>query len=650
MSIDDRRGPRWRIIMRAGDDYGLSLLPVDGSGNPVIVSSATATVWRNRTLVTTLGTAVDPLTGEITVTFTDTASAALGPGQYRWELKVVYQSAVQQWLTDDLILVSPGSPRQTPALQSATLSVGENVSATLEVLTVGAQGPAGPAGPAGPPGPQGVPGVPGAAATVAVGTTSTLAPGSSATVANSGTSSAAVFDFGIPEGQQGAPGTPGAAATVAVGTTSTLSPGSPATVTNSGTSSAAVFDFGIPEGLQGATGPTGPTGPPGVVAASAPITYDSGTQTVGIDPTGYVASVNGQAGAASLAFDDLTDVDAPTPGTDDLVTFDGNDYVTTDAPTVDLVAFDVAAAETVGVGEVAWNDTDGTLDVGMKGGNVRQQVGMEQFIRAKHDTNGGITRGTVYYLTGATGGVKTVLPAQADAAATCKTTIGVGAETITGGGQALITTFGLLRGLPDALFTNVTEGTVVYLSAATPGAFTSTPPTPPDHRVIVGFCVRKQSNNNELFVSVKTGLDLNELCDVEAPSPTAGQVIAWDTVDARWESKSLTSSDVSATPLRLTLNDRIASYVLAASDEQRLVRMNVASGNTLTVPPASSVTWAVGTQIHVTQQGAGQTTLTPGLGVTINGTPGLKLRAQHSTATLIYVGSDVWLAVGDLAA
>lgn len=149
MTIDDRRGPRWRIFMRAGDDYGLSLLPVDSAGVPVVVTSASATVWRNRDLVTTLGTAVDGVTGEITVTFTAADSLALGPGRYRWELKVEVGGSTQQWLTDDLILTSPGSPRQTPALQSATLSVGENVSATLQVLTTGVPGPPGPQGPPG---------------------------------------------------------------------------------------------------------------------------------------------------------------------------------------------------------------------------------------------------------------------------------------------------------------------------------------------------------------------------------------------------------------------------------------------------------------------------------------------------------------------
>lgn len=58
----------------------------------------------------------------------------------------------------------------------------------------------------------------------------------------------------------GTPGAQGDAATIAVGTTTTLAPGSSATVANVGTSSAAVFNFGIPAGQTGATGPGVPIG------------------------------------------------------------------------------------------------------------------------------------------------------------------------------------------------------------------------------------------------------------------------------------------------------------------------------------------------------------------------------------------------------
>lgn len=66
-----------------------------------------------------------------------------------------------------------------------------------------------------------------------------------------------------PTGASGSQGIQGAAATIAAGTATGLSVGSSPTVTNSGSSSVAVFNFGIPVGATGATGATGPTGPTG---------------------------------------------------------------------------------------------------------------------------------------------------------------------------------------------------------------------------------------------------------------------------------------------------------------------------------------------------------------------------------------------------
>lgn len=103
-------------------------------------------------------------------------------------------------------------------------------------------------------------------------------------------------------GPQGPQGNPGAAATVNAGTTTTGAAGSFASVVNAGTTSAAVFNFTIPrgdkgeqgiQGIKGDTGETGPQGPKGdtgdtgVVAATAPLAYNSGTKTVSIDLSAY---------------------------------------------------------------------------------------------------------------------------------------------------------------------------------------------------------------------------------------------------------------------------------------------------------------------------------------------------------------------------
>lgn len=100
----------------------------------------------------------------------------------------------------------------------------------------------------------------------------------------------------------------------------------------------------------------------------------------------------------------------------------------------------------------------------------------------------------------------------------------------------------------------------------------------------------------------------------------------------------------------VSTNAQTASYTLVLADKNKIVEMNVASANNLTVPLNSSVAYPVGSQINILQTGAGQTTIVATGGVTINGTPGLKLRAQWSYVTLIKRATDTWVAVGDLSA
>ena len=71
----------------------------------------------------------------------------------------------------------------------------------------GPTGPTGDTGPQGAVGPQGAQGISGDAATVTVGTVTTGTPGTQVVVNNSGTSSAAILDFTIPQGAAGANGT-----------------------------------------------------------------------------------------------------------------------------------------------------------------------------------------------------------------------------------------------------------------------------------------------------------------------------------------------------------------------------------------------------------------------------------------------------------
>jgi hypothetical protein len=114
--------------------------------------------------------------------------------------------------------------------------------------------------------------------------------------------------------------------------------------------------------------------------------------------------------------------------------------------------------------------------------------------------------------------------------------------------------------------------------------------------------------------------------------------------------QTLTNKTLTAPVITLATNAQTATYTLVLTDASDIVEMNVGSANNLTIPLNSSVAFAIGTTITILQTGAGQTTINPTGGVTVNGTPGLKLRAQWSSATLIKRAENTWVAIGDLSA
>ena len=100
----------------------------------------------------------------------------------------------------------------------------------------------------------------------------------------------------------------------------------------------------------------------------------------------------------------------------------------------------------------------------------------------------------------------------------------------------------------------------------------------------------------------------------------------------------------------IELNNQTASYTLVLADAGKLVEVNNASANTLTVPPNSSVAFPTGTQIIVVQQGAGATTVTAGAGVTLRSKDSnLAIGGQYASAALIKRATDEWYVTGALA-
>lgn len=167
---------------------------------------------------------------------------------------------------------------------------------------------------------------------------------------------------------------------------------------------------------------------------------------------------------------------------------------------------------------------------------------------------------------------------------------------------------------------------------------------------------------------------LADLSDVDLTVPPEdGWVLTWDEGTSTWiaavsaggasypdmtghEGKVLAVNGtedgvewVERAPMRYTVNPQSGNYTLVLADADGVyVRMNVATANTLTVPNNSTAAIPIGSAIPIKSAGAGQTTIVAAGGVTINSPETLKLRKQHSGATLIKVGTNEWDLTGDL--
>ena len=104
-------------------------------------------------------------------------------------------------------------------------------------------------------------------------------------------------------------------------------------------------------------------------------------------------------------------------------------------------------------------------------------------------------------------------------------------------------------------------------------------------------------------------------------------------------------------PSRTPIISKTASYTLSAESERdSLIEVSSGSGTTITIPLNSAVAYPVGTTLDILQTNTGQVTIAGDSGVTVNATPGLKLRTQWSSATLFKRDTNTWVVFGDLTA
>ena len=197
-------------------------------------------------------------------------------------------------------------------------------------------------------------------------------------------------------------------------------------------------------------------------------------------------------------------------------------------------------------GSIIWNDSDGTADLILKGGNVTLQIGQESVIRVVNKTATNVNLLQANYqavrVTGAQGQRLKIDLAQATTDPLSAETIGLVTETINNNQEGFVTTSGLVRNI------NTTgslqgetwaDGDILYLSPTTAGRVTKVKPVAPNHLIIIGYVISAHATQGSIFVKVDNGYELDELHNVKIASAINGQALTYTSATDIWENKTI---------------------------------------------------------------------------------------------------------------
>ncbi len=192
-------------------------------------------------------------------------------------------------------------------------------------------------------------------------------------------------------------------------------------------------------------------------------------------------------------------------------TITGLKTFTNDLKTNKLI-FDLTTNEDCAEGEISWDVDNGTIKLGLPGGNVCNQVGQEIVQRVKNTESITIPDGTPIYVSGAQGSNILVKIAKAEEQDNCRKTLYVTTEAISAGHFGYATQIGTVNGIQTS---TLAEGQEIFVAVG--GGLTSTQPALPNAIVRVGIC-KVPGNNGKIQVDImpKSNKDLK----FDSGSPT----------------------------------------------------------------------------------------------------------------------------------
>lgn len=175
------------------------------------------------------------------------------------------------------------------------------------------------------------------------------------------------------------------------------------------------------------------------------------------------------------------------------------------------------------------------IKVGSDGGGGASDSALSLIQYVRNRTGSTIAKGSVVYISGATGNTPDITKAIATGDATSAQTLGLVKDDIENNGFGYVVVFGKESGLNTSAYN---EGDQLYLSPTVAGGYTSTKPYAPYHLVYIGIVTRSHPNQGSIEVRVQNGYEMDEIHDVAAQNPNDGDVLQYVSSTGLWTKTS----------------------------------------------------------------------------------------------------------------
>lgn len=158
-------------------------------------------------------------------------------------------------------------------------------------------------------------------------------------------------------------------------------------------------------------------------------------------------------------------------------------------------------------------------------------------VREVRNTTGAtLTKGTIVYISGATGNKPTVSKALATGDSTSAQTFGMLQADLANNANGYVVCVGNITGLDTSA---LTEGVQLYLSSTTAGTYTTTKQVAPAHLVYIGVVTRSHPTLGQIEVKIQNGYELDELHDVSIVSKANNEGLFYESSTNLWKNKSI---------------------------------------------------------------------------------------------------------------